>query len=116
MKCQAQTPACAPLNSTVSLHELPQLSHQNSGVTMFRTTAILILTCLSGVALGREFMGHKVIDAPFVVAGGKTVVLPITDAGPIPAEDRKAKIEAAGFIITRSSDDPKLALIIWTFG
>ena len=83
---------------------------------MLRATAILVLSCMSGVVLGREFMGHKVIDAPFVVAGGKTVVLPITDAGPIPAEDRKAKVEAAGFIITRSKDDSKIALIVWTFG
>ena len=28
----------------------------------------------------------------------------------------KAKVEAAGFIITRSKDDSKIALIVWTFG
>src|SRR5689334_6598337 len=83
---------------------------------MLRTIVIVVLSFMSAIALGREFMGHKVIDAPFVVAGGKTVVLPVTDAGPIPAEDRKAKIETAGFIITRSKEDPKLALIVWTFG
>jgi len=71
---------------------------------------------MSGVALGREFMGHKVVDVPFQIAGGTTVALPITDAGPIPAEDRKARIEVAGFSITRSKGDPKLALIVWTFG
>lgn len=83
---------------------------------MIRTTILLVLSCMSGVALGREFMGLKVIDVPFVVAGGKTVLLPVTDAGPIPAEDRKARIEAAGFIIARTEDNPKLALIVWTFG
>src|SRR5688500_2932168 len=89
---------------------------QNLGVPMLRMTVILALACTSAVAFGREFMGHKVIDVPFQIAGGQTVVLPITHAGPIPAEDRKAKVEVAGFMITRSKDDPKLAMIVWTFG
>ncbi|MEO8064087.1 MAG: hypothetical protein ABI821_15235 [Pseudomonadota bacterium] len=61
-------------------------------------------------------MGQKVIDAPFAIAGGNTVMLPVTDAGAIPAEDRKAKIEVAGFIVTRSENEPKLAMIVWNFG
>lgn len=83
---------------------------------MYRTTAVFAFSCISIVALGREFMGYKVIDAPFAIAGGKTVVLPITDAGPIPAEDRRAKIEVAGFMIMPSEGDPQLAMLVWTFG
>ena len=83
---------------------------------MYRTTVVLALACISVAALGREFRGHQVIDTPFEIAGGKTVVLPITDAGAIPAEDRKARIEVAGFVIARSKDDPRLAMIVWSFG
>ncbi len=42
---------------------------------MYRTTVVLALACISVAALGREFRGHKVIDTPFEIAGGKTVVL-----------------------------------------
>ena len=83
---------------------------------MFRKAAHLALFCLASVALGREFMGHKVIETPFAIAGGTTVVLPMTDAGAIPAEDGKVKIEVAGLIINPSKENSKLAVLTWTFG
>jgi hypothetical protein len=105
-----------PLSSTVSLHQ-----HSDDYVkflehTMFRKAASFILLCLTSVALGREFMGHKVIETPFAIAGGTTVVLPMTDAGAVPAEDGKVKIEVAGPIINISKENSKLAVLTWTFG
>lgn len=83
---------------------------------MIRNIAYLTLLCLASVALGREFMGQKVIETPFVLAGGTTVTLPMTDAGAVPADDGKVKIEVAGLIIEPSAENPKRASLIWTFG
>lgn len=61
-------------------------------------------------------MGQPVVDMQFPIAGGKTVSLPVTDAGPVPAEDGAFKIEAAGFYLNPSPADSKRALLGWHFG
>ena len=44
---------------------------------------------------------------------GITVQLPVTDAGPIPTENKVAKIEVAGFGILKQNNKP---LLYWSFG
>lgn len=83
---------------------------------MIRKAVCLTLLCCTSVALGREFMGRKVIETPFVLAGGTTVMLPMTEAGAIPADDGKVKIQVAGFVIKPSTENPKRATLVWTFG
>src|SRR5262245_3491918 len=73
----------------------------------------LILVVLVGCSSSRTYMGQKVVDAPFIVAGGtKTLRLPVTDGGPIPAEDERIKIQVAGFLISRKEPSPT---ITWRF-
>jgi len=60
-------------------------------------------------------MGKRVIDAPFVIAGGKTIYLPSTDAGPIPAENDFVVIQSAGFFVGPSKENPKQAVLNWGF-
>jgi len=67
-------------------------------------------------ANSREYMGYKVVNVPFPIAGGETVRLPVTEVGAIPAENRKALIEVAGFSVGPSNEDPKQAVLRWHFG
>jgi hypothetical protein len=84
---------------------------------------VLILFLLSAAGK-RTYMGQRVFDMSFAIAGGKTVSLPVTDAGPIPAENRTVKIESAGIAIrpavlgsSSTSFDPPHgeALLSWGF-
>jgi len=77
---------------------------------------LVLLFLLATAARERTYMGHQVVDMQFPIAGGKTVSLPVTDAGPIPAEDRAFKIEAAGLSIQPSLFGSKQALLAWQFG
>ena len=77
--------------------------------------AFLGLLLLAGCASTQTYMGRRVINAPFAVAGGNTLSLPVTDAGPLPAENDSFKIEVAGFTVEPSKDNPKVALLIWRF-
>jgi hypothetical protein len=61
-------------------------------------------------------MGKRVFDGPFIVEGGKTLMLPVTDAGPIPAEDERIKIQVAGFRTDLSDSHPPVPKIAWMFG
>ncbi|HTG35492.1 MAG TPA: hypothetical protein VLB76_21435 [Thermoanaerobaculia bacterium] len=63
----------------------------------------------------RTYMGYPVVDMKFPIAGGKAVSLPVTEAGPIPAEDRAFKIEAAGISIQPLLFSPKRATLAWQF-
>lgn len=80
-----------------------------------KTVLSLLTVGLAGCASQNTYMGYKVVDMPFNVAGGKTVSLPITDAGPIPAENQSFKIEVAGFTVVPSKDNPSQAILIWQF-
>jgi len=79
-------------------------------------TLLVLLLLLATAARERTYMGQPVVDMQFSIAGGKTVSLPVTDGGPIPAEDRDFKIEAAGFSIQPSLFGSKQALLAWQFG
>lgn len=63
----------------------------------------------------RTYLGYKVVEMPFVTAGGEVVNLPTTDAGPIPAEGNGFKVEVAGFSVGKSSEKEKTAELIWQF-
>lgn len=67
-------------------------------------------------ASAREFDGNKVYNMTFPVAGGEVIKLAITDAGPLPVENRKLKIEVAGFSVEPSPDDPQTVVLVWHFG
>ena len=43
-----------------------------------------------------EFMGMKVSEKTFTVAGGKKIVLHVTQVGPIPEENEQARFDMAG--------------------
>lgn len=85
-------------------------------MTNMKTILSFLTVLLAGCASQNTYMGHKVVDMPFTVAGGKTVSLPITDAGPIPAENQSFKIEVAGFTVGPSKDNPSQAMLTWRFG
>lgn len=60
-------------------------------------------------------MGYEVREMQFPIAGGEVVSLPVTYAGPIPAENRAFKIEVAGFNIQPALFEPKRATLVWQF-
>jgi len=60
-------------------------------------------------------MGYQVVDKEFPIAGGKTVSLPVTQDGPIPAENQDFKIDVAGFSVQPSILNPKQAALTWHF-
>jgi len=74
-------------------------------------TSILVLYA----AKERTYMGYQVVDKEFSIAGGKTVRLPVTQAGPIPAENQDFKIEAAGLSVHPSPLNSKQAALAWGF-
>jgi len=49
------------------------------------------------------------------IAGGETVTLPVTDGGPLPAENKAFKIEAAGPAVQPSDTDPDKPMVKWGF-
>lgn len=80
-----------------------------------RLLAALMLLMVTGCASSPTYMGYRVTEAPFPIAGGQIVKLPVTDAGPIPAQDEKIKIEVAGFAVSLSKQDPQIAKLHWMF-
>lgn len=61
-------------------------------------------------------MGYKVTSMSFPLADGVTVLLPVTDAGPIPAENEKIKIEVAGYNVGPIPGQEKVPGLFWIFG
>jgi hypothetical protein len=59
------------------------------------------------------YQGYDVKEESFRIAGGEKVTLPVTKAGPIPAENERVKIEVAGFNIA-FKDNPQT--LVWQFG
>jgi hypothetical protein len=82
---------------------------------MKRTVALLaVVAVVSGGASGRTYMGYPVTDMPFKLAGGQIVNLPVTDDGPLPAENYLVKIEVAGFSLM-PADSAATSTLTWTF-
>lgn len=61
------------------------------------------------------YMGYKVVEETFSIAGGKTIQIPITDAGPIPAEDEHFKIEIVGLEMAPMKNTLNAPGINWKF-
>lgn len=78
--------------------------------------AILALTILAGCATGPTYMGHPVHQATFKVDAGKTISLPVTRAGALPAENEHYKIEFAGFSASVKKGNPAESELVWGFG
>lgn len=76
---------------------------------------IVIMVALAGCASQRSYHGQKVTDMPFPVAGGTTLMLPVTDGGPIPAQNDDIKIQVAGFVLHRAADHRSAPELSWTF-
>ena len=83
---------------------------------MKRTAALVLLLLVTCVATATEFMGYPVIEKPFRTAGGKILMLPVTDAGAVPAETPEIRIEEAGLLLSRSKDEWQLPAVVWQFG
>lgn len=60
-------------------------------------------------------MGYQVKDVVFSIAGGQSVTLPMTVAGPIPAENDTYKIEVAGFSVGPSKEKSSETQLTWGF-
>ena len=78
-------------------------------------TALACL-CLLSCEASRTYMGYRVDDTPIVIADGSTIVVPMTDGGPIPAESDAFKIEVAGITVGLSKTSPDQRQLVWVFG
>ena len=76
---------------------------------------LMLFPAVASAANSNGTSESDVRDMPFVIAGGKIVSLPATDAGPIPAENDYCKIEAAGIGMGHDHRDPKRILMFWGF-
>lgn len=79
-------------------------------------STVLALAILSGCATGPTYMGHPVHQAAFKVDAGKTISLPVTRAGALPAENEHYKIEFAGFSASVKKGNPAESELVWGFG
>lgn len=80
---------------------------------IFITVAGLFV--LASCASTSTYMGYPVKQVPFNLAGGTTVNLPITPAGPIPAETPHYKVEVAGIFKGPSKSNPGKTDMWWGF-
>lgn len=78
----------------------------------YRLAAALLLFTAQAIA-ATTYQGYDVKDESFRIAGGKKLTLPVTKAGPIPAENERIKIEVAAFNIA-FKDNPQT--MVWQFG
>jgi hypothetical protein len=76
---------------------------------------LFVVVLLTGCASSPASTHKQVVEMPFPIAGGQILRLPVTDGGPVPAENDKIKIEVAGFIIGPSAADPTVPSLIWMF-
>lgn len=81
----------------------------------YRITALFASFLLSACATGPTYLGHSVSETTFKIDGGKTVSLPVTGAGALPAENENYKIEGAGFNASLKKGSPSESKLIWTF-
>ena len=81
----------------------------------YRFAALLASLLLSACATGPTYLGHAVSEVPFKVDGGKTVSLPVTSAGALPAENEDYKIEGAGFNASLKNGNPSESKLTWAF-
>lgn len=81
----------------------------------YRIAALLASFLLSACTTGPTYLGHAVREAPFKVDGGKTVSLPVTSAGALPAENEDYKIEGAGFNASLKKGNPSDSKLTWAF-
>jgi hypothetical protein len=79
---------------------------------LFALVASLLLTAC---AAGPTYQGYAVSEAQFKVDGGKTVSLPVTAAGALPAENELFKIEGAGFNASLQKGSPSESNLTWVF-
>ena len=83
---------------------------------VYLVSALLLFGCASAQrAPSKTFMGKPVFDAPFVIAGGKTIHLPFTEGGPIPAENDLVAIQSAAFFIGPSKKSANNSELFWSF-
>jgi len=81
----------------------------------YRLAVLLASFLLSACATGPTYLGHAVSESPFKVDGGKTVNLPVTRAGALPAENENYKIEGAGFFSSLEKGSPSESKLTWAF-
>jgi len=81
----------------------------------YRIAALLASFLLSACATGPTYLGHSVSETPFKVDGGKTISLPVTNVGALPAENEDYKIEGAGFNASLKKGSPSESKLTWAF-
>lgn len=74
-----------------------------------------VVLSISAPARAEIFRGLDVKKIPFVVSGGQTVELAVTDQGPIPAQSNGVVVETAGPIMGPSKAIPGKLDLIWAF-
>ena len=78
-----------------------------------RTAIVILLVLMNAQALAQVIQREGVINFPFSIAGGtKTLMLPVSASGPLPAEDRRVRIDVAGFRISKGNTT---TTITWMF-
>lgn len=81
----------------------------------YRIAVLLASSLLSACANGPTYLGYPISEASFKVDGGKTVSLPVTRAGALPAENSDYKIEGAGFSAALEKGKPNESKLTWGF-
>ncbi len=77
--------------------------------------SLCVLAVLAACSSPQPRTKSGISDESFVIAGGQTVSIPMTNAGPISIENEYAKILVAGFVIGPSKGNEKHAILAWGF-
>lgn len=68
------------------------------------------------IRTGKAHRGQPIILFPYKLAGGEVKHLPVTDGGPLPAEDDSIKIQVSGLFGSRPTEGQRAPQLEWVFG
>ena len=76
-----------------------------------KVAAVAVLIAILGQAAAAQ--QQKVVEFP--IAGGQRISVAITDAGPVPAENERLKIEVTGMLIRAAHEGQPGPFLVWNY-
>lgn len=81
----------------------------------FKIFILCVVPLLFGCSATERYKGLLVYEKEFRVSGGRSVKVPVTDLGPVPAENSEFRVENANLIIGSQDKTPDIPEIFWIF-
>jgi|SRR6266850_2107733 len=78
-----------------------------------RRTVVVMAVLIATLGQTAAAQQQKVVEIP--IAGGQRISVAIADAGPVPAENERLKIEVAGMLIRAAHEGQPGPFLLWNF-